>query len=411
MRKTWIVLPAAALAAGLILPASAGAAPAVAAPRVSSGVPVAAGTVTGMSGAAMPGTTVDLYAWPSDAALKALPAGATVPLTLLATAITNSAGQYTLAVPAAKLQAAAVSDGYANLEIYSPAGEVWYFPYQTGTLPARPSAPVTVNLGASKAKLSCGTAPRGVTYNFTGLKKLRYLEPSWSVAGQGYIVPGIHTRYDKLAFEYGQTSSQSQASTLGVGLSGGAGVSVGYTDTGTNVSSSTSKVTFPVSYGNALFNTEFVTLQTRGECYATPPFAHVHLTKQKGCPKHIHTGGHRVPVIKCYWQVQSAGWFGGDGIARPKNAPATPKHWCAPYLRTTTYSRDRGIAIQWSDGYQLGFDNHLFNTVNAYFNTKAQTGYDNNAYMSFYFGRDGYLCGTNGNDSKAALLVQRGNKE
>jgi hypothetical protein len=45
-----------------------------------------------------------------------------------------------------------------------------------------------------------------------------------------------------------------------------------------------------------------------------------------------------------------------------------------------------------------------------YFDSAAQTGYDNNAYMKFVFRQDGYLCGTNGDNSKAALLAQRPNK-
>jgi len=40
-----------------------------------SGVAVAAGTVSGPGGAAMPGVAVDLYAWPSDAVLKAMKPG------------------------------------------------------------------------------------------------------------------------------------------------------------------------------------------------------------------------------------------------------------------------------------------------------------------------------------------------
>lgn len=92
----------------------------------------------------MPGVTVDLYAWPSDAVLLALKPGHLVPTTLLATATTSSAGKYMLRVPAAKLKAAAVESGYANIEIFSAVGGFWFFPYQTDSLPGRPSAPVTV---------------------------------------------------------------------------------------------------------------------------------------------------------------------------------------------------------------------------------------------------------------------------
>jgi len=98
-------------------------APAASAQVRASGMAVATGTVTSASGAAMPGETFGLYAWPTDSVLQALKVGQLVPTTLLATATTNGAGQYMLRVPAATLKAAAVSSGYANLEI-SSAGAV-----------------------------------------------------------------------------------------------------------------------------------------------------------------------------------------------------------------------------------------------------------------------------------------------
>src|ERR1700729_1581995 len=72
---------------------------------------VAGGTVTSITGAAMGNQTVDLYAWPSDAVLKAMKPGQMVPTTLLATATTNRTGKYLLMVPTTKLKAAAVESG------------------------------------------------------------------------------------------------------------------------------------------------------------------------------------------------------------------------------------------------------------------------------------------------------------
>src|SRR5579871_3539019 len=64
-------------------------------PVTSSGMmPVASGTVTNPSGAAMPGETVGLYAWPSDSVLNALKVGKLIPTTLLATATTSGSGKY-----------------------------------------------------------------------------------------------------------------------------------------------------------------------------------------------------------------------------------------------------------------------------------------------------------------------------
>ena len=47
---------------------------------------------------------VSLLAWPSDAVLKAMNVGQQVPTTVLATATTNSAGNYILRVPAAAVR-------------------------------------------------------------------------------------------------------------------------------------------------------------------------------------------------------------------------------------------------------------------------------------------------------------------
>jgi hypothetical protein len=118
------------LAASLtVSPAHAGARSSNSASTVAAaGMAVAGGTVTSASGAAVPGVAVDLYAWPPDAVLKEMNPGALVPTTLLATATTSSAGRYMLKVPAAKLKAAAVESGYANLEIVSAVGGIWFLP-------------------------------------------------------------------------------------------------------------------------------------------------------------------------------------------------------------------------------------------------------------------------------------------
>ncbi|HUC59385.1 MAG TPA: hypothetical protein VMA95_18425 [Streptosporangiaceae bacterium] len=90
-----------------------------------------------------------------------------VPTTLLATATTSSTGTYMLQVPATTLRAAAVESGYANLEVFSALGGIWFLSYPTSTLPAKPSPPTTVNL-SEKSKLPCGPDPSHRPYAFTG---------------------------------------------------------------------------------------------------------------------------------------------------------------------------------------------------------------------------------------------------
>jgi len=154
----------------------------------SSGVAVAGGTVTSASGTAMAGQSVDLYAWPSDAVLQALKPGRLVPTALLAATTTSSAGKYTLKVPAATLKAAAVESGYANLEIYSPLGGMWFFSYQASSLPAQPSAPAIVNLSAKIKGVHCGVDDLNRPLAFTGFAKQKQLNPANAIVGQGYVV-------------------------------------------------------------------------------------------------------------------------------------------------------------------------------------------------------------------------------
>ncbi len=55
-----------------------------------------------------------------------------------------------------------------------------FFPYQTGWLPAKPSAPLTVNL-ASKAKVNCGKDQNGDPYSFYAWILVCHLHPANAV--------------------------------------------------------------------------------------------------------------------------------------------------------------------------------------------------------------------------------------
>jgi|HubBroStandDraft_1064217.scaffolds.fasta_scaffold40284_1 hypothetical protein len=110
----------------------------------------------------------------------------------------------------------------------------------------------------------------------------------------------------------------------------------------------------------------FSTGQFRGLCYETTPGVQVRHVHQHGyCPREYRSHGFVFYVHKYFWLIHSTGWFGGTNIVQPKRTPSTPA---------------------------------------------AQTGYDANAVMYYHFGDSGYLCGTNGSDDGAAILVQRGNE-
>jgi hypothetical protein len=67
---------------------------------------------------------------------------------------------------------------------------------------------------------------------------------------------------------------------------------------------------------------------------------------------------------------------------------------------------------RWSAGFELGAALDIKGVnLHASFNGAAQTGYDSNALMYFKFPRHGgFLCGADGSEATAAILVQRANR-
>ncbi len=370
---------------------------------------VAGGTVVSTSGTAMPDVVVDLYAWPSDAVLKAMKPGALVPTTLLAAATTSSAGKYMLQVPTASLQAAAVESGYANLEIFSAVGGTWFFSYQTSSLPARPVASTTINL-SDKSKLPCGQLNHR-PYVFKGWTLQRERNPAWAIVGQGYIVKSKNTAGDVMQFNYTQEATATQSSSLGVGVSA-FGFDAGFNASGTTVSTAGSGQGFPSEAKSTWFRTEFSVGQYRGLCYSSDSST-PHQKQHGSCPKTFTDQQGRTEYVhKCLWLVKSTGWFGfSDNVQHPKNAPHTPGKFCGPELKGSTAITHKQKAIEWGSGWSLGKAVGIKGAnLKASFNASSQTGYDTNAQIVFTFGHDGWVCGTNHDTKKAAILVVRGNK-
>jgi hypothetical protein len=378
----------------------------------SSGVAVAGGAVTSATGTAMPGVTVDLYAWPSDAVQQALKPGQPVPTKLLATATTDSAGKYMLTVPAAKLKAAAVESGSANLEVFSAVGGIWFFSVQASSLASRPSTPATVNLGGKKAPVNCGINPNGRPYGFTNFKKQRQRQPAWAVVGQGYINPVRKTKGDAMSFNYAKVGTHSQTSGLGAGISG-YGFDAGYNFSGTNTSTATQEQDFPSQPRNSWFRTMFNVGRFRGLCYGPPNDSNIPYQHQHGqCPHHFTNQiGQVFYVHKCIWMVKSTGWFGAGDLQHPSAIPSTPAKFCGFEPKGQTIKTANEKAVQWAHGYDIGASTGIKGAnLKADFSSSSQTGYDANAQMTFTFAHDGYLCGTNKDPSNAAILVMRSNK-
>jgi hypothetical protein len=344
------------------------------------GVTVATGTVVNAQRQALAGVAVDLYAWPSAAVLQALTPGQAVPTKLLASTTTSATGSYTLTVPQAALDAAAIEQGWANLEVDSVGGASWSFPYQTD-----PAAAEHVNLTVNVTPPGICTTPSSTPWFF-----LRQLAKAWGVVGQGYVVKARTTRGDWVNFVY----SQGQSSTLGLGVSA-KGFAVGYSVGGTEKEWTTGTQTMPRQYQrNALFRTEFRVALYRQLCLNADG-KHRH---QKGhCPKK-YMGG---TVEYCLWKVRSNGWAGGDSILYPKRPPYTPRYDCVQELAHSSFYRDHGVAVTWSKGLEIDAADGIG------FNGQSQTGYDTAGHMKFYFNAYGHLCGTNGDPPTAAQMVAR----
>jgi hypothetical protein len=248
---------------------------------------------------------------------------------------------------------------------------------------------------------------------FTGLFKLKLLNPAWGVVGQGYIVQrGRRTAGDAVQFDYNRTGSHSQASTLGIGISG-YGIDAGYTSSGTNVSTATQEVDYPQETKNTWFRTEFSVTQYRGMCVVNP-FQTVPHKKQHGkCPRTwTNPHGGKDEVYKCIWAVKSTGWFGPSGsMVHPRNAPRTPGRFCGQVQAGISIKTSNQKAVQWSSGFEIGGSAGIKGVnLKASFGSTAQTGYDTNDQMIFTFRHTGWICGTNHIPRDAAQLVMRGNR-
>lgn len=318
-----------------------------------------------------------------------------------------------LRASAASLKAVAVESGYANLEIFSAVGGIWFLSYQTDSLPVPvpASAPVIVNLeGKKKKKPSCGLTPRHRLYAFRNWALERERNPAWATVGQGYVVPQKATKGDAMQFNYNTTSTASQTSALGVGISG-YGFDAGYNASGTTISKATMEQDFPKQIKNTWFQTKFSVGQYRGMCYnssSTTP----HQTQQGKCPSTFTDPQGRTEYVhKCLWLVKSTGWFGAANIAHPKTIPSTPAKYCGEEPKGQIIKTAQETAVQWAHGWDLGSALGIKGTnLMASFSGSSQTGYDDNAQMVFTFAHDGFMCGTNHDPSRAALLVMRSHK-
>jgi hypothetical protein len=98
----------------------------------------------------------------------------------------------------------------------------------------------------------------------------------------------------------------------------------------------------------------------------------------------------------CDWFTRVNGFAAGALISHPRTAPKTPNQWCSLFVAGTDFYRDYGRAVTWGGGFSL-FGIGL----------EAQTGYDVEGHVHFWFDSRRNLCGTNNDPPSAAQLVAR----
>lgn len=362
MRSAHVTVAVAVLlTAGLLsLPASAAA---------TASALVATGTVTTAGGKAMPGATVDLYAWPPDPVLHRLKTGQAVPEKLIGTTKAGSAGAFSVTVPMADLAAEQDTGGYTNLEAESD-GAVWFFTVKA-------AAPKTAHfrLDAVEPQV-CG-----------GYDYIHNMGHRWTTIGMGVIRKGGDTKGDSISFTYAKT----QSSTLGIEESA-SGDQGSFTADGTDSSSSTSTLSYPAltKPGTDTYQTQFSVGYFRQTCIpgtgGHSPVQGAAKKKakclQKGwcyCPKAERGKSH------CAFQIHTTGWWLAQNILHNVAPPKIYYGYCGKVLAGGSAQTNTEAARTYSLGFSIPYTG---------LGASAQTGYDTDLQLTYSFGSNGYVCST-----------------
>jgi hypothetical protein len=320
-----------------------------------------AGTVSYL-GRPQAGATVTIAAWPDQRITAHIRPGHDVPLVPLGSAVTAPDGRYQIRIPDGLL-APEADGGVVNLEADSGGGTA-FFPVTIGRMPGNASVaavahPATANIAALTPSLA--PAHCGVAFD-------RTLGKHWTRVGQTYVA----TSGVRQTFSY----SSGQSSTLGIALENNVR-GAAWHESGTASWTSSSGVGYPVSHrGNEWYNTLFRYGEYEKVCTNCHP-------------------GRPNPNI-CSWFTRVNGFAAGALTTHPRTAPRTPGRFCSFFESGSEFFRDYSRAVTWSAGFSL-FGVGL----------EAQTGYDVEGHVHFWFGSGRNLCGTNNDPPLAAQLVAR----
>jgi hypothetical protein len=327
--------------------------------------------VTDVTGHAVAGARVYLYAWPASwPGRRAVYPGERVPLQLVGSAVSTSSGHYAVGIeyPAA-VRSSAARDGIVNLEVFAgtrAATGAYSFPGRVVTLSGRTAltganshgiANTTaqevnihlMNSGTAESSASPTVIPPGAFVCIPTTTLVQQEKPEWMKLAASFA------RSSGVTITYTYTMGQSSSIGVGISPTGSPGT---FTASGTYTVSISQTISFPPVPG------------PRSVFYET-------LVKP-GLFKTVWSS----PVCgSTTWQTQVIGIAGGTQEPRTTPPDAT---WCTPYQAGASLTLGNSTASTFSVGL----------TINELgFNASAQTGYDSSGNLVYDIASGQDLCG------------------
>jgi hypothetical protein len=321
------------------------------------------GTVLAPTDVVAPGTTVALYALPSNATVAAEVAGHTaITMRLLGTSTTDPLGHYSLPVLRPEVLALMANpDGLVNLRLFAfgPDGmTVTGYPI-SATRPVL--AQVSLHLHKVKAVnrgVHAYDLPTWCSHTF-----VRSYGARTTHVGQTYsTVPGVSQQF---VYTNGATTE------LGLGLSTSTAFG-SFSEVGTTSYESSLTENFGGQPGKQFvwYYTAFV----------------------EGLFKNTCTDSHG--NSRTEYQVEPTGFAGGASIAHPSKLPYTPS--CVWQIKGSHPQIQTSTAVSWSTGLDV--------STAVGVDLSARTGYSHTAYTSYYYNSPAWLCGERGYPGGSGLL-------
>ena len=320
----------------------------------------AQGQLAGVSGPAVGGVRVVLYAWPVTSVVSKVRPGQPVPLKVVGSAVTSASGHYAIRVtsPAALLSSAEL-DGTVNLEIMAstPAGfSVFSFPRRLvptarGTLLASASDGAAVRAVPQVANLHLMPLMHARS-TLTPAIQCGLLSPVQSYGARNTVVGATYSHVPGVTMNF--TYGSGQNSGLGVAVSS-SGAYGSWSGSGSYSISSTSSESFPAFSGatSHRYRTEFVYEKYLVECDG--------------------------------FQTQPKSFAGG---ATTTSTSPPSAGYCVVQAAGSTFRKSSSSAYTFSGGVGI--------TSAIGINLSAHTGYNATAELTYHFTQRRDLCGTSG---------------